>query len=55
MDASAFASRTQSDGAAAKRFGVRTIPMIFIDGKLVPRWWLNDASLLEPMIDAARE
>ncbi len=55
MDAAAFDQRTQADGAMAKRLGVRSIPMIFIDGRLVPRWWLDEASLLGPMIEAARD
>jgi len=39
-----------ADGRAAISLGIKSIPMIFIAGKLVPRWKLNNENLLVGMI-----
>lgn len=43
------------DAAAARGLGLGSIPMIFIDGRPVPRWLLGDESLLAPMVQDASE
>lgn len=39
-----------ADAAVAKQLGIRGIPMILINGRLVPRWKLNNENMLAAMV-----
>ena len=51
MDSPAVAGEIAADAQAGMRAGLRGVPLIFIDGKYVPRW--RKESVLEAMIDEA--
>ncbi|MEI7656712.1 MAG: DsbA family protein [Phycisphaerae bacterium] len=44
------AEAIRSDAQMATSMGIRSLPMIFINGRLVPRWKLNNENLLASMI-----
>jgi protein-disulfide isomerase len=44
-----------SDAAAAKSLGIQSIPLVFINGKQVPRWKLDNENLLPRMVREAAE
>lgn len=58
-----FAAMEQADVRAAvandiqagQRLGLRAIPMIFVDGRFVPRWHLNEKPLLGRFLTEAAE
>jgi protein-disulfide isomerase/uncharacterized membrane protein len=47
------AEKIRSHARAAQTLGIQTIPMVFIDGKHVPRFKLDNENLLPRMIDEA--
>lgn len=54
LDEPFAADSITSDAAVAKALGIRGVPMILINGRLVPRWKLNNENMLAAMIiDAA--
>ncbi len=48
------AAAIAEDAQAAKRLGLRSIPMIFVNGKFVPRWQLEGRSMLGEIVEEAR-
>ncbi len=51
MDSTAVAAEIAGDAQAGMRAGLRGVPLIFIDGKYVPRWRMEN--VLQAMIDEA--
>jgi protein-disulfide isomerase len=49
----AIAALIAADVAAARQLGIRSIPFLFVGGKLVPRWRLDGAEPLEPLLSEA--
>jgi protein-disulfide isomerase len=43
-------AKVVSDAQAAKQLGIQAIPLVFINGKQVPRWKLDNENLLPRMI-----
>ena len=39
-----------ADANAATSWGIKSLPMIFINGRHVPRWKLNNENLLGAMV-----
>ena len=39
-----------ADANIAKSLSIRSVPLIYINGKIVPRWKLNNENLLAAMI-----
>ncbi len=50
MGNSATKAKVVADAAAGKSLGIQSIPMVFINGKYVPRWKLENENLLPRMI-----
>ncbi len=55
MEQPEVAAAIAEDARAAKRFGLRSIPMIFVNGKFVPRWQLDGRSMLAEIVEEARK
>lgn len=45
--------RMADDVAAANDLGLTEVPLLYVDGRRVPRWKVNGESLLAPILDAA--
>jgi protein-disulfide isomerase/uncharacterized membrane protein len=53
MESSEVAAVIASDVDIGKRIGIPSIPRIFVNGKLVPRWQLPGGGVLETIIEEA--
>jgi predicted DsbA family dithiol-disulfide isomerase/uncharacterized membrane protein len=62
LDASALVARlaqadvlalVRADAEAARRLGVHSIPLLYVDGRRVPRWRLDGVDLLTALLDEA--
>jgi protein-disulfide isomerase/uncharacterized membrane protein len=47
------ASRISADGAAASSLGLTSIPLIYINGRQVPRWKMGDRNVLPELVQEA--
>jgi len=54
MEQPEVAAAIAEDAQAGKRLGLRSIPMIFVNGKFVPRWQLDGRSMLGEIVEEAR-
>jgi hypothetical protein len=50
MEQPFVAETIRSDAQMAMSLGIRSLPMIYINGRLVPRWKLNNENMLAAMI-----
>jgi protein-disulfide isomerase len=46
----AVKQKIAGDGAAASQLGIQSIPLVFVNGKQVPRWKLENENLLPRMV-----
>jgi protein-disulfide isomerase len=53
MDDPATLAAVQADAAAGAQAGLQHSPLMFVDGKLIPRWLHGDQPMLRPILDAA--
>ena len=53
MDSQEIEAQVQTDVLRTKGWGMRTFPAIVIDGKLVPRWKLDDKPIIEQCVEIA--
>ena len=54
MEQPEVAAAIAEDAQAGKRLGLRSIPMVFVNGKFVPRWQLDGRSMLGEIVEEAR-
>ncbi len=53
MDSPEVADAIRSDCDAGKRLGLQGVPMVYVNGRFVPRWYRNGETLLGPIMDEA--
>jgi predicted DsbA family dithiol-disulfide isomerase len=55
LDDSGTLAAVQADAALGQEAGLQHVPLMFINGRVVPRWLHFDQPMLRPMLDAAAQ